>query len=81
MKAKIIRGTTLRGEPLNEGQVVDLDDGTFSLLRSNGQAVQFVPDEDVEENEEGAETGDPKKAPNRSRASSKKADPTTQPQS
>ena len=44
MRALIIRGTTLRGEPLDEGTVVDLDDATFHLLKSQGQAVQCTPE-------------------------------------
>ena len=67
MKAKIIRGTTLRGEPLNEGDIVELDETTFNLFRSNGQAVKYVPD-DVEESENAdAGDADPKKAPRKAK--------------
>jgi hypothetical protein len=42
MKAKIIRGTTLRGALVNEGEIVELDSAEFNLLRIQKQAVEHV---------------------------------------
>lgn len=41
MKAKIIRGTTVKGRAVNEGDIVELDSADFNLLRLQGQAVAF----------------------------------------
>lgn len=45
MKAKIIRGTTLQGAAINEGDVIDIDQTTFSLFKAQGQAREATPEE------------------------------------
>lgn len=43
MKAKFIRGTTLRGRVLNEGEVHDLDEADFRLfVRMTKDAVAYT---------------------------------------
>lgn len=42
MKVKIIRGTTLRGALVNEGEIVELDSADFNLLRLQKLAVAHV---------------------------------------
>lgn len=45
MKAKIIRGTTLNGVAINEGDVIELDSTTLNLFKSQGQAHAATPEE------------------------------------
>ena len=40
MKAYIIRGTTHSGKILNAGEVHELPDGVFKLLKRQGQAIE-----------------------------------------
>lgn len=42
MKAKIIRGTTIGLISVKEGDVVEIDDASFSVLKSQGQAEAFL---------------------------------------
>lgn len=59
MKARIIRGTTLRGALVNEGDIVELDSADFNLLRLQKQAVEHV--ESSKEGTKPAETTSAKK--------------------
>lgn len=85
MNALIIRGTTLRGAPLDEGTVVDLDEATFHLLKSQGQAVKCTPELLKEASRlnapaepAGEENESEAKAPKASKAA--KSKPATEPQ-
>lgn len=45
MKAKIIRGTTLKGRAINEGDIVDIDDTDFRWFKAERLAVEATPEE------------------------------------
>lgn len=45
MKAKIIRGTTLNGNAVNAGEIIELDSVSFNTFRSYGQAAEATPEE------------------------------------
>ena len=46
MKTRLVyikRGTTIKGEPVNEGTVHDINEDAFHTLSSQGQAVEYDP--------------------------------------
>jgi hypothetical protein len=45
MKAKIIRGTTLKGKAVNEGEIVELDASDFRWFVADRLAVEATPEE------------------------------------
>lgn len=42
MKVKFLRGTTLAGKPVNEGDVLDLDDSTANRFIRERDAIAHV---------------------------------------